>query len=142
VYGLGESGPAVVEMADRLRTVRDTDSDKEVRQMAAWAFRAVSGRAMVADPNMILLEGIRGNSQERFDAVRRLGVTATSSRVAIRELISLLGDTIPSVRAQAVESLIEVGPAALPSLSAALGHRNRAVRKGALIVLSRLQRSF
>lgn len=142
VYGIGETGPAGAELAERLRAMRDSDPSDDVRQMAVWAIRAVSGRTMVADPNMMLLEGVRGTRQERTDAVRRLGVTTTSSRVAIRELIGLLGDSIPEVRAQAVEALIDAGLPALPSLSAALSHRNRNVRQGALLVLSRLQRSF
>ena len=141
-YGVGETGPAGAAGTERLRQMMEDDPSPSVRSMAAWALGQVEGRRMIADPNMMLLEGVHGNQSERYEAIRRLGVTATTSRIAIRELIALLGDSLPGVRMHAIDALAEIGPAALPSLSAALSHRNRRIRSGALLAISRMQRVF
>jgi HEAT repeat protein len=140
-YGVGEMGPAGAAAADQLMELQN-DPNPEVRNMAAWALKEVTVHRMVADPNMLLTEGLDGSREERLDAIDRLGVNAHSSRVAIRELIALLGDSVPAIRARAVTALSQAGAAALPSLSAALSHRNKEVRRGALLAISRMHRVF
>jgi HEAT repeat protein len=140
-YGVGEMGPAGAEASERLHELA-SDPDPDVRNMATWAADQVRLRRMVADPTMLLTAGLEGTRAERLEAVARLEVRAPSSRFAVRELIVLLGDSVPAIRARAVEALAMAGPQALPSLSAALSHRNRLIRKGALLAISRIHRVF
>ena len=141
VYGVGELGQAGAVALERLKELAG-DRNAEVRNMANWAIGEVEGRRMVADPNMFLKEGLEGNMQERIEAVQRLGVRAHTSRFAVRELVALLSDSVPGIRARAIDALAEAGPSALPSLSAALSHRNRNIRRGALVAISRMHRVF
>jgi HEAT repeat protein len=138
VYGVGELGPAGAIAIERLRTLSN-DPNSKVRSMANWAIDEVMVRRMVADPNMFLKEGLDGTQAERIQAIHRLGLRVHSSRIAIRELISLMADSIPAIRVQAIQALADAGPTALPPLSAALAHRNRAIRRGALLAISRMR---
>jgi HEAT repeat protein len=140
-YGVGEMGAAGAVAAPQLRIMLN-DPSSSVRNMASWALDQVTARRMVADPNMVLLRGLQGDRAERLEAIDRLAVTAPSSRVAVRELISLMGDSVPGIRARAIAALSNAGPSALPSLSMALSHRNKLVRKGALLAISRMHRVF
>lgn len=140
-YGVGEMGPAGAVAADRLRELM-TDPVPAVRNMASWALEQVRFQRMVGDPNLVLTHGLDGSRQERIDAIDRLGVTAPTSRMAVRELIALLGDSVPGIRDRAVQALSQAGPTALPSLSVALSHRNRQIRRGALLAISRMHRVF
>ena len=141
-YSLGEIGPQAADAAQRLQALETGDPDVRVRNMAEWAGKEVTQRSMIPDRSITLMQGAHGSRQERFEATRRLGVAAGSNAVAISELIKLLGDSLPGVRSRAIEALAQAGPAALPALSAALSHRNRAIRSGAVLALSRMQRSF
>ena len=140
-YGVGEMGPEGADASDQLSQLTN-DSVSSVRNMAIWALEQVTLRRMVADPGLLLTHGLDGSRAERLEAVARLGVTARSSRVALRQLIVLLGDSVPGIRAGAVQALSQAGPSALPSLSAALSHRNRRIRSGAMLAISRMHRVF
>lgn len=140
-YGVSEIGTEAGGTIDSLK-ILTSDRDREVRSMAVWAIGHLESATMIADPTMILREGLDGTRAERLQAVDRLGARARSSRVAVRTLIVLLSDSIPSVRARAIEALSEAGPSALPSLSAALSHRNLKIRRGALAAISKMHRSF
>jgi HEAT repeat protein len=140
-YGVSELGSGSGGTVDSLKPLT-TDRDREVRSMAIWAIGHLESAAMIADPTMILREGLDGTRAERLQAIDRLGARARSSRVAVRTLIVLLSDSVPGVRARAIEALSEAGPSVLPSLSAALSHRNLKIRRGALAAISKMHRSF
>jgi HEAT repeat protein len=96
---------------------------------------------MVPDPNLLLLTGLQGDQAERLAAVERLGATVRTSPVAIRALITLMGDSIPAIRDEAIRALSEAGSVALPSLSFALTHRRKEIRRGAMVAISRMHRA-
>ena len=140
-YGVGEMGPAGAVATERLK-VLENDPDSKVRNMAVWALGQVLARQMIPDPNIALLTGIRGDLEERLAAIERLGATVHTSPVAVRELIILMGDSIPLIREQAILALAQAGTTALPSLSAALSHRKPEIRRGAMLAISRMHRVF
>ena len=140
-YGVGELGPAGYDALARLRALQK-DPVSKVRDMASWAIGEVETQQMVPDRNMALLTGTQGNAEERLAAVERLGATVHTNTVAIRALITLMGDSIPAVREKAIDALSGAGVQALPSLSAALGHRNKTIRRGAMLAISRMHRVF
>ena len=140
-YGIGEMGAAGAIAIDSLKSL-STDRDPAVRSMASWALGEVLAARMVADPNMVMTEGLDGTQLQRLQAVDRLGARTPNSRIAVRMLIYLMGDSVPAIRARAIEALAEAGPSALPSLSAALSHRNSFIRRGALVAISRMHRPF
>lgn len=140
-YGVGEMGQSGAVAIERLRELA-TDSDRGVRSMAIWAIDQVTMRAMQSDPTMLMNEGLDGSTEQRLQAVDRLGARAHSNRFAVRRLIALMSDSVPEVRARSIKVLSEAGPSVLPSLSLALSHRNRRVRNGALLAISRMKREF
>ena len=140
-YGVGEIGPAAAAAAERLQDLAQ-DPNPRVRNMADWALNQVASRRMVSDPNMALLTGARGNKEERLAAVERLGAIAYRSRVAVRELIILMGDSIPAVRGRAILALSKTGLPALPALSVALSNRRKEIRRGAVLAISGMKRAF
>jgi HEAT repeat protein len=140
-YGVGEMGPDGAVAIERLKELA-TDPDRGVRSMAVWATDQVTLRSMEADPTMVLTEGLDGTREQRLEAVDRLGARAHSSRVAVRQLIRLMSDSVPVIRARSIQALSEAGPSVLPSLSAALSHRNRLIRNGALLAISKMHRTF
>ena len=140
-YGVGELGPAGSDAVERLRALQK-DPVSKVRDMATWALGEIETRQMVPDPNLVLLTGVQGDPAERIQAVERLGATVHTSRVAIRALISLMGDSLPAVREKAIDALSQAGVQAMPSLSIALSHRNKNIRRGAMLAISRMHRVF
>jgi HEAT repeat protein len=140
VYGVGEMGPAGQVAIARLRELQK-DPNTRIRDMATWAISQVYARQMVPDPNLLLLTGLQGDQAERLAAVERLGATVRTSPVAIRALITLMGDSIPAIRDEAIRALSEAGSVALPSLSFALTHRRKEIRRGAMVAISRMHRA-
>jgi HEAT repeat protein len=141
-YGAGEMGPAAADAGERLNEMMTSDPSPRVRAMAAWALDQVAGRRSVADPNMALLSGLHGAPGERQAAVERLGAMAYRSRVAVRELIVLMGDSVPAIRHRAIFALAHAGLTVQPSLSAALSSRRKEIRRGAVLAISGMKRSF
>jgi HEAT repeat protein len=140
VYGVGEMGPAGEVAIERLRELQK-DPNARVRDMAGWAISQVYARQMVPDPNLVLLTGVQGDQEERLAAVERLGATVRTSPVAIRALITLMGDSVPAIRDEAIRALSEAGSVALPSLSNALTHRRKQIRRAAMVAISRMHRN-
>ena len=140
-YGVGEIGPAASVAFDRLNEMTH-DPNGRVRDMAGWALDQVVGRRMVADQNLALLSGLHGNPAERRVAVERLGAMAYRSRTAVRELIVLMGDSVPAIRERAIFALSHAGLSVQPSLSAALSSRRKDIRRGAVLAISGMKRSF
>ena len=140
-YGVGEMGQSGAVAVERLRELT-TDPDRGVRSMAIWAVDQVTLRAMESDPTMLMTEGLDGTTEQRLQAVDRLGARVHSNRYAVRRLIVLMSDTVPAVRTRSIKVLSEAGPSVLPSLSVALSSRNRLVRNGALLAISRMKRDF
>jgi HEAT repeat protein len=109
----GEARVAVKELMDLL-----ADHDPYVKRAAADTLAIIRNEARIATPN--LLELLKSNDPD----VRRSGARALGSinsfgaeespdtQATVSALIQLLRDREPSVRYDAVASLIEIGPAA------------------------------
>jgi HEAT repeat protein len=141
-YGLKEVGPAAAAAVPDLTRLADTDPVLEVRYMAQAALATIE-EDMVADPNLILTAGLTDSDlPTRLRAIRRLGASSPSDRVAVPVLIFLLGDSTAAVRGAAVDALAEKGSSAYPLLTVALTHPRRLVRAGAMLAMTRMRRPF
>ena len=143
VYGLGEMGDGASDNLPAITRMADGDPAIEVRNMARWAVSQISDRGLISDPYLFLTSGLGDTALDiRITAIRRLGASHPSDRVAVVQLIRLLGDSTEAIRNAAVDALVEKGAPALPALTMALSHPRQLVRNGAMMVMDRMERNF
>ena len=143
VYGLGVMGDAASDNLPAITQMADADPAVEVRNMARWAVSQISDQGVISDPYLFLTYGLSDTALDtRIMAIRRLGASHPSNRVAVTQLIRLLGDSTEAIRNAAVDALVEKGSPAIPALTMALSHRRQLVRNGAMMALARLHRSL
>ncbi len=142
-YGLGEMGPIASGAVAELTSLASSDSVVDVRHMAQWAVDRIGTRRVLADPDLLLTEGLLDSDPEtRVLAIRRLGASHPSNRMAATTLVRLLDDSSEVIRHAAVEALVAKGRPALPAITTALRSPRPLVRHGAMLALIRIQRSF
>jgi HEAT repeat protein len=79
-----------------------------------------------------------GKEEERKNAAEALGSLAVESQLVVPALLEAVVDGPEKTNQSAVSALIKIGPAALPTLSAALWDDDRDKRHTALFVLGRM----
>lgn len=101
------------------------------------AFYRATPKAMRSVPALIRWLSHR-DGHYRFVAARTLGLIGPDARPAIDELVRLIEDADKSVRAQALESLLQIGipPAAIPKIVRCLLDSDKVVKRSALECLS------
>jgi HEAT repeat protein len=120
---LGEDGGSAAGLARAL-----ADASPELRAAAAWALGRSAGSAAVPALERGLADD--ASAAVRAAAARALGTMGESSRRAMPALFAALADPSESVRYEAAQALMKVGPAAadVRSLTVAVGNADPYVR--------------
>jgi HEAT repeat protein len=118
------------------------DPADEVRLEAAVAAEELS-RAALPSPQVaaLLVEKMTGLWQDPVERIRQAAAVVLG-RLGSREsqglLVNALADFSPQVRATTVDTLAQIGKAAIPLVHPALNSPNRQLRIGAAVTLSRI----
>jgi CRP-like cAMP-binding protein/ATP/ADP translocase/HEAT repeat protein len=120
-----------------------TDQEDEVRLEAALMIEVLAQNPLSPRLGSLLLEPLSRASSDPIERVRQaaLSVLGLSNRPEAQQtLLGALGDPSPQIRETAVAALVRGGPAAVPSVTAALASFDDQQRKIATVVLARISR--
>lgn len=137
---LGQAGPAAQAAAPALISLLKANRPN-VRVRAALALVKVDPQTRVAAP--VLVDAWKVAARPlRLQILTSLSSLQELARGDAKDMLPLLlqaaGDADPQVRAQALDTIVRLGPAAAPALAKTLAHPDIAMRREAITQLGRI----
>jgi CRP-like cAMP-binding protein/HEAT repeat protein len=123
-----------------------TDPADAVRLEAVLAIETLSGQKIAPPVAATILAAVSPLGQDPIERVRQAVLVILGrlgQQAAYETIITALTDRSPQIRTTAVDVLVQIGKAAIPSVHAKLDSPDSQLRKMATVILSRInQRDF